>query len=48
MYEFMKETVILTAFMCIMALDAFAAGYWILRFIKWVKKARRREQEDSE
>ena len=48
MYEFMKETVILTAFMCIITLDVFAAGYWIMRSVKWVKKARRREQADSE
>ena len=48
MYEFMKETVILTAFMCIITLDVFAAGYWIMRFVKRVKKARRREQADSE
>lgn len=47
MYEFMKETVIMTAFILIMGLDAFAIVYWIARFVRWVKKARRREKADS-
>ena len=44
MYEFMKETVIVTGFMLIIGLDAFAAIYWIARFIKWIKKLRHRDK----
>lgn len=41
MYEFMKEAVICSSFGFLMALYIFTAGYWIARFVKWVKKARK-------
>lgn len=47
MYEFMKETVIMTAFIVIVGLNVYAYGYWIWRFVKWVRKKVRQEEAES-
>ena len=35
-YEFIKQTVIMTAFVFIIMLDVWGIGYWIVKLVKWI------------
>lgn len=37
-YEFIKEVVIMSAFMFIIMLDIWGIGYWIVKLVKWIWK----------
>ena len=38
MYDFMKETVIMCAFMLIIMMDIWGLGFLIASIVKWVRK----------
>ena len=35
-YEFIKQTVIMTAFVFIIMLDVWGIGYWIVKLVRWI------------
>ena len=37
-YEFMKETVIMTAFLFIIMMDIWWIGYGVVKLVKWIRK----------
>ena len=45
MYEFMKETVIMTSFIMIMGLCFIGIGYWVVTFVNWIQKLIKKEKE---
>lgn len=44
-YEFMKNTVITSAFVCIILMDIWGISYWAVKLVRWVKKKFRGEKE---
>ena len=48
-YEFMKNTVVMTAFMFIIMLDVWGIGYWVVKLVKRVwKKIHKTKDEPAE
>ena len=43
MYDFMKETVIMCAFMLIIAADVWWFSYLLVKLVKWVRKKLQKE-----
>lgn len=43
MYDFMKETVIMCAFMLIIAADVWWLSYLLIKLVKWVQNKIRKE-----
>ena len=46
-YEFMKETIIMTAFMFIIMLDIWGIGYWVVKLVKWIIKKLRKKKDEA-
>lgn len=44
-YKFMKEVVIMSAFMFIIMLDIWGIGYWIVKLVKWIWKKLHKTKE---
>lgn len=43
-YEFIKQTVIMTAFVFIIMLDVWGIGYWIVKLVKWIWRSSIRQR----
>ena len=43
MYDFMKETVVMCAFMLIIAADVWWLSYLLVKLVKWVRNKIRKE-----
>lgn len=46
MYDFMKETLVATGFMFIIMLDIWGIGYWVVKFVKWIRKKLRKDKAE--
>lgn len=46
-YEFMKETIIMTAFIFIIMLDIWGIGYWVVTLVKWIIKKLRKKKDEA-
>ncbi len=44
MYDFMKETVVMCAFMLIIAADVWWLSYLLVKLVKWLRKKLRKEE----